>query len=706
MKYLTAKLGSASCRLCWPLAIAVVLAAPPTWAQIKAPDYEECRLDSIFPAGGQRGQAVAVELRGFRGGLASPRSIVIDGPPGISISEIKSVSNDVVQATFQIAPDAPPGRRWVRVASERSGLTNFAHFVVSTLPEQLEQEPNNEPATAQIVTAPLVVNGRVNPKADRDCFRFQAKRGQRIVAAVSAHALDVHGQGSNYGIADMSLELRDDQGRVLAEAEDTVGFDPLIESVIPADGDYIACVKLVAYGGFAEAVYRLTLGEVPFVTSVFPPGVQRGSSAVVDLTGPNVPAGTRFEVSASPDDWFPVEHIAWNDVSTGGNDVPIVRGDFPEIIEAEPNNDASQATALMLPATANARIDTSDDADWYRVRLAANQAVWFEVVAHRFLRSPVDTLLQVFDTTGKPLAENDDDNTTDPGYESFHDFRTTDSKLLFRAPADGEYLVRVTDRTGASGARAVYRLTVFPATPDFHVRHFPDAVPIWGPGSTAALAVRVDRIADMKDDIELSVEGLPAGWTGSRNLSLGTTPQRPYATYQAKLFLTITAPADATPGTTVPFRVVGRAKVGDQIIERISYPLTLFYTSDTGFFRVTPVTRAAVATPQGPWLEAKTNELSIKAGENATIPVRVHESGSDKELSLVVNIATIGVACSHGTPVTVPIRDGVAEVPLTMTGQLPPGTLGLVVARAWRSDVRIGMPGPCTTIIRLNVQSP
>jgi hypothetical protein len=706
MDSLFAKCGSALCRVISIATVAVLSMSPAASAQIKAPDYEECRLDSIFPAGGQRGQSVSVEFRGFRGGLASPRSIVIDGAPGITVSGIKSVSNDVVQATVQIAPDAPPGRRWVRVASERSGLTNFEHFVVGALPEQLEQEPNNEPAAAQIVAAPLVINGRVNPKADRDCFRFAAKRGQRVVAAVSAHALDVHGQGSNYGIADMSLELRDESGRVLAEAEDSLGFDPLVEFVIPADGNYIACVKLVAYGGFAEAVYRLTLGEVPFVTSVFPPGVRRGSTAEVELAGPNVPAGTRAKVRAALDEWFPVEHVAWIDAPTAGNDVPIVRGDYPEIVEAEPNNDAAHATVLALPATANARIDTSDDADWYRMRLAANQAVWFEVVAHRFLRSPVDTLIQVFDASGKQLAENDDDNTTDPGYESFHDFRTTDSKLLFRAPADGEFFARVTDRTGASGPRAVYRLTVCKATPDFHVRHFPDAVPIWGPGSSAALAVRIDRFVEMKEDIELSIDGLPPGWAGSRNVSLGTTPQRPYATYQSKVFLTITAPLDAAPGTTVPFRVIGRAMIGDQVIERISYPLTLFYTSDTGFFRVTPVARAAVAKPQCPWLESMIDELSIKAGENTKIPVRIHGAGEEKELSLVVNIATAGVACSHGTPVTVPIRDGVAEVPLVMTQQLPPGTLGLVVARAWRSDVRIGMPGPCTSIIRLNVQTP
>ncbi len=80
-------------------------------AEPPAPDYEECRLEAIFPAGGQVGQMVAVEFFGIRGGLADAKGIVIDGPPGIAVRDVTNLKPNVVRATLDIAADAAPGRR-------------------------------------------------------------------------------------------------------------------------------------------------------------------------------------------------------------------------------------------------------------------------------------------------------------------------------------------------------------------------------------------------------------------------------------------------------------------------------------------------------------------------------------------------------------------------------------------------------------------
>ena len=715
-----------------------------------APHYEECRLDTIFPNGGQRGTSVKVEFKGLEQGLSSPKDIVIDGPVGITVNELKSVDGRTLEATLDIAADAPLGRRWLRVLNERSGLTNFAYFVVGSLPEQIEIEPNNDTVKPGVVLIPLVMNGRINPAADLDVFKFSGKAGQKLVAAVAAHAIDVHGQYKNFGIADFSLELLDANGRTLAAAEDTIGYDPLVEHILPADGDYFVRVQLLNYGGFPEAVYRLTLGEVPYITGAFPAGYQRGTDPKVELLGVNVPAsggrgsrraGTGAEPQFSftarqeprpPDPAYPLHHVTLQDVSHSGLDVPLVVGDLPEIIEVEPNDERAAAVELKWPLTVNGRFQQSNDADWYRVKLEANQKVWFETIAHRCIRSPIDTLIQVYDAGGKLLGENDDE-AFDPNYESYHDFKTTDSKLMFTAPAAGEFFVKVTEQTGVSGPRAIYRLSVAEARPDFRLSHFPDGVPVWGPGSTACVLVRIDRFAGCDDDIEVSVEGLPAGWTSSPATSLGGKGVRPYNTYQLKVFVTITAPADAVPGTCFPFRIVGRgagcqpASVSNtatptttppangqagsppHVLERPSIPLSLFYTSDTGFFRVSPQSRVAVAKSQGPWLEAITPEITITAEGNATIPAKVLGAGEVKEMPIVVNIATAGVACVLTTPQNLTIKrsedgkTGVVEVPIKLPPELPPGTYGITIAQTWRSDIRIGMPGPCTPLIKLTV---
>lgn len=687
--------------------VAMVLTSMPAvcLSQTQAPQYEDCRLDSIFPAGAQRGTTIWLELKGHGNVLQSARDLVIDGPPGIKLLEFKPGDNGLMNAQLEIAADAAPGRRWLRVLNERSGLTNYAHFVISRLPEVIEKEPNNELSQAMAITTPVVINARITPKADIDTFRFSGKRGEKLVAAISSATLDVHGQGRDYGMADLSLELLDNDGRTLASSEDVLGLDPLLEHTLSRDGDYVVRVTMLNYGGFPDAVYRLTLGEVPFVVGAFPSGVRRGAETEVELFGPNVPAGTKRRLNVATDESFPLTFAALDTPNSSGFDVPLVvsLNDFPEQIEVEPNNVREQAVTVTWPANVNARFQETHDADWYRMTLAAQQKVWLEVTAQRFTQSPVDTLIQVFDSNGQMLTENDDDSH-DPEYESFHSFRTTDSKLLFTAPTAGDFFVKVTEQSGVFGVRAVYRLTVSEARPDFHVRHFPDAVPIWGPGSTAAVLVKVDRFADFEGDVECSIAGLPEGWKSSTAVSLGRIPERYYNNYQRKVFLSITAPADAAVGTLAPFRIIARAKRGDEIVERRSWPLNLFFTSDIGFFRTSQQTRAVVAKSPGPWLEAITSEVKLKPGETGIVQVKVHGAAADlKEMSLIINLATNGVACGLTTPQNIPIKDGIAEVPLKLPAEMPIGRFGIVAAQSWRSDIRTGMPGPCTSLIRMTV---
>ena len=710
---------------CGLLASTVAADAQPT-----APHYEECRLEWLYPIGGQRGTTVKVEITGHSGGLANPRELIIDGPPGITVDELKVVSVNSLIATLKIAPDAPLGRRWLRVLNERSGLTNFLNFVVSSLPERIEVEPNQDLAGAEKVTLPVVMNGRINPAADLDVFRFTGKRGQNLVAAVAAHSLDIHGEGRNYGIADFSLELLDAQGNTLAAAEDTLGYDPLIHYVLPADGEYLARVQLVNYQGFPEACYRLTLGEVPYVTGVFPAGFRSGTPTEVELFGPNVPPGTKRlvgqvtaeqmaapldpaapasqlawlgEQAANWDPGYPLRHTLLDGDLCPGIDVPLVRGDLPEILDTEPNDDRPATSPLSLPITVNARFQQANDADWYRVRLEAKQKIQCEIVAQRFIKSPIDTLLQVYDAQGQLLIENDDE-VFDPNYEQLHDFRTTDSKLAFTAPAAGDFFIKVTEQSGVHGPRAIYRLSVQNERPDFRLTHFPDAAPVWGPGSTACLVVRVDRFAGCNDDIEISVLGLPVGWKASTATSLGTTPERTSTFYQLRAFITLTAPSDAQPGTAFPLRIVGRVKSADgTVMERSSTPLNLFYTSDTGFFRASPVSRVAVTRSQGPWLDAVTSEISLKQGGTGTVVVKVHGAGDLKVMPLVVNLASVGVACGLVTPQNLPIVDGQVTVPITLNPEVPPGVFSIMVAHTWRSDIRTGVPGPCTQAIKLHV---
>lgn len=681
-------------------ALIVMLTTSLVEAQLTAPSYAMCRLDAIFPAGGQAGQTVKVEFLGTQGGLQYPKTVLVEGSPGITVGAVKSLDPNRIEAELTIAPDASPGRRAVRVVSEQSGLTNLAWFIVGKLSERVETEPNSTWAQAEAVTLPVTLNGRIQAAPDVDCYRFTAKAGQKLVAAVMAHAIDAHGHSKDYGIVDAQLELLDSMGRVVAEAQDTLGLDPVIHFTVPADGEYCVRIQLMGYRGFPQAVYRLTIGNVPLPYAAYPAGGRRGEAVRLELAGWNLSTPVSREVLLSHPTW-PYEWVTVGGEYDSGRDIPLHVGDDGDGLEQEPNNTREQATPLSLPLMMNGRFESDRDDDWYRLELTSTAPVWLETFSHRFLKAPVDTVLQIYDANGQLLQEADD-GVPDPGYEQFHDFRTPDSRLTFTPKSSGTYYVKVSEANRTGGPRAVYRLLAKQAEPDFELVLFPDVVPIWGPGSTASLLVKVERQSGLDADIELSIEGLPEGWTGSRHIITWKTPQNT-TYYSTKQFLTITAPAEALPGTLAEFRVVGRAQVGEKRREHVASPLTLYYTSDTGFFRVSPTARAAVTRWHGPTLAAEVSEVTIKLGEKQMIPVRVTDAGEIKELSLNANVCSNGVSSSWGSPVTLPIQDGRILFPLQVPDGLTEGTYALVIARAWGADIRVGMPGPSTPLVTLRV---
>ena len=270
----------------------------PTIAEIAPPDYKWAILQSVYPSGAQRGTSVKVQFGIWEGGAEGASGILIDGPTR-NHSPVMSKLKATPSTPLSISRRTPhSAARMVRVHGGKAGLTNFRWFEVSDLPEYIEEDVKRANNTIQkpndLTRTPIVVNGRIQDILDQDCFRFSATKGQSIVAGVASHAIDAMGFDRNTrGFADLNLELLDASGRVVASAGDTVGFDPIIEFQAPEEGDYIARVSCLGYTGFPQAVYRLTLGDIGYVTSIFPGGGQLGESVEAELSGPNIKKGTK-----------------------------------------------------------------------------------------------------------------------------------------------------------------------------------------------------------------------------------------------------------------------------------------------------------------------------------------------------------------------------------------------------------------------------
>ncbi len=159
-------------------------------------------------------------------------------------------------------------------------------FALDTLPECLEQEPNDDPDNAQPVTLPIVVNGRIDRPGDCDVFRFEGRAGQKIVAEVNARKLD--------SPLDSVLKLTDAGGRQLAYNDDYVNkgagllthhADSQIAVVLPADGVYYLHLADVQRKGGKEYAYRLRISEPrpDFALLVVPSSISVRAGASVPI---------------------------------------------------------------------------------------------------------------------------------------------------------------------------------------------------------------------------------------------------------------------------------------------------------------------------------------------------------------------------------------------------------------------------------------
>ena len=155
--------------------------------------------------------------------------------------------------------DQPPGV-YPLVVHKGQWLSNTVPFALDTLPECLEQEPNDSPAAAQRVSLPMMVNGRIDRPGDRDVFSFEGHAGQEIVAEVLARRLD--------SPLDSVLKLTDATGRQLAFNDDyedkscglnTHHADSWLSARLPANGTYYLSLSDAQHKGGPEYAYRVRI---------------------------------------------------------------------------------------------------------------------------------------------------------------------------------------------------------------------------------------------------------------------------------------------------------------------------------------------------------------------------------------------------------------------------------------------------------------
>ena len=453
-----------------------------------------------------------------------------------------------------------------------NGLSNPLVFHVGQLPEVSEkaaspvdgirnrasarknQLARNEASQKVDISLPTVLNGQITP-GDVDSYRFAARRGQQLVAVVHARRLIPYLADAVPGWFQATLGLRDADGQQLARVDDFHHDpDPVLHYEIPDDGEYVLEIYDAIYRGREDFVYRITVGEVPFVTDVFPRGVPAGEQTPITLRGWNLPESTvLLDARNRPpgSDFLCVRPHDWiTDLP------PVVVEAMPNGMEREPNNDFQNAHAVELPMVLHGRVQQPGDVDVFSFTGRQGTEVIVDVQA-RQLKSPLDSLVQLSDAAGHRLAWNDDQEDLGAGLVTHH----ADSYLSVRLPHNGQYCVQLKDAQHRGGPEYSYRLRISAPQPDFALRLVPSTINA-AAGATVVLTAHALRRDGFSGDILLALKDAPQGFA----LKGGRIPGN-----QSKIRLTLTVP-DSPAGEVVTLQVQGTAEIAGQTITRMAIP--------------------------------------------------------------------------------------------------------------------------------------
>ncbi len=487
----------------------------------------------------------------------------VNRPACASLSEIA-----LVEVT--IAPDAEPGAREIRLVTGR-GVTNPMVFHVGQVPEvtrkamktslfqvlgkeelALRKRPDDEVEAR--ITVPCTMNGQI-ASGEVNRYRFEARKGQRLVISVSARELVPYIADAVPGWFQPVLTLHDADGKEVAFNDDyRFKPDPVIYFEVPEDGEYVLTITDAIYRGREDFVYRITIGEVPFVTSIFPLGGRVGEPVTIEMDGWNLQGA---KLTPPPKNAEPGVHLLTaNKKGFVSNPLPFALDTLPECRDQESNNDPSQAQKVTLPVIVNGRVDQPDDWDVFQVEGRAGERIVAEVHARR-LDSPMDSMLRLTDATGKLLALNDDHDDPGSGLNTHH----ADSYLMVELPADGTYYVHLGDTARGGGKEYAYRLRISEPQPDFALRVVPSGAGLRSKAS-AAVSVYAIRKDGFTGDIKLSLKDPPEGFLSSA-VSLSQTKEMTRLAVRTNLKDT---------EQPVSLAIEGRAVIGEQEVAHEAVP--------------------------------------------------------------------------------------------------------------------------------------
>ena len=396
-------------------------------------------LGGINPRGVKRG---AENVMTFSGGRLQDTKEIFFYSPGFEVIKLEP-SGGSVKATVKVLPTCRLGQHVAQVRTA-SGVSEYKTFWVGPFGTTPEKEPNSDFTKPQPIPLNITVVGVVQNE-DVDYYSVEAKKGQRIAA-------EVEGMRLGTALFDPYIAILNSKRFELASADDSplVWQDAVVSAVAPEDGRYLIEVRESAYGGNGNCNYRLHVGTFPRPTAVYPAGGQLGQEVEVTFLGDATgPFKQKFKLPSETRELFELEPKSGDQVAPSGNRFRLFA--HGNNMEAEPNDEIAKATPGALPKAFNGIIEKKGDIDYFKFAAKKGQVFDIECYARR-LRSGLDPVMNLYKADGGGIAGNDDS-------------RGPDSYFRVTIPADGDYLLRITDHLGRGAKDFVYRVEMTSPSP-------------------------------------------------------------------------------------------------------------------------------------------------------------------------------------------------------------------------------------------------
>jgi len=214
--------------------------------------------------------------------------------------------------------------------------------------------------------------------------------------------------------------------------------------------------------------------------------------------------------------------------------------------------------------------------------------------------------------------ENDDDAQRKLG---------ADSRLTFTAPADGEYLVRISDTRDFQGQNYKYELTIRPPAPDFNVRVEGGGMTV-NRGSGKMFTLKADRIDNFDGAIRVEISGVPEGFYVTSPLTI----QAGHYTAEGAVYAFPDAaepPSNAWKDVKITAKAVIR---GEEVAKQIG-GLGQVKLAGAPKILVSLSAKDVQAAPSDAYRRGAIPEVAIAPGETIETTLRVTRNGNNGVLS-------------------------------------------------------------------------